>query len=78
MQASSPSPALETGWARVGTLAATGMASSEDEQVPLTQRPETPPPRWEGLTNEEDRDPNELEEESDIYFVISYGKHVIL
>ena len=54
------------------------MASSEDEQVPLTQRPETPPPRWEGLTNEEDRDPDELEEESDIYFVISCGEHVIL
>jgi len=40
------------------------MASSEDEQVPLTQRPETTPPRWEGLTDEEDRDPNELKEES--------------
>ena len=42
------------------------MASSEDEQVPLTQRPETTAtsPRWEGLTDEEDRDPNKLEEES--------------
>ena len=40
------------------------MASSEDEEVPLTQRPERTPPRWEGLTDEEDHDPNELEEES--------------
>ncbi len=54
------------------------MANSEDEQVPLTQRLETTPPRWEGLTIEEDRDPNQLEAESGIYFVISYGRHVIL
>ena len=54
------------------------MASSEDEQVPLTQRPETTPPRWKGLTNEEDRDPNQLEAESGIYFVSSYGRHVVL
>ena len=40
------------------------MASSEDEQVPLTRRAKRTSPRWEGLTNEEDRDPNELEEES--------------
>ena len=30
------------------------MASSEDEQVPLTQHLETTPPRWEGLTIEEE------------------------
>ena len=65
---SSPSPALETGWARVGTLAAAGMASSEDEQVPLAQRPETTPPRWAGLTDEEDGDPNQLEAKSGILF----------
>ena len=54
------------------------MASSEDEQAPLTQRPDRTPPRWKGLADEEDRDPNQLEAESGIYFVISYGRHVIL
>ena len=37
--------------------AAAAESSSEEEEVPLTQRPERTPPRWEGLTDEEDRDP---------------------